>query len=404
MAKEKKWGMTTTAVHAGYSPIPMKPEEMTLFRSVTPPLIQSAIYPLTDVEHYTRIVWGEEPGFDYGRNSNPTVDILERKLAAMEGGESALATPSGMHAVFLTTLYLAKTGDEVMTTHLIFGEAYEFFFKIAPEHMGITPRLVQNAADLKEWERQITPKTRLVWIETPSNPTLFITDIAGVAEIAHAHGVPVVVDNTLVTSCHQHPFELGADFVVYSLTKFMIGNGSIVGGAIIGKKEKIRGLRSLIAGVGSILHPFSAWLALLSLETLPLRMARHSSNAEKVAKYLVQHPKVLHVNYPSLRDHPQHELAKRQMPNGCGGLLSFVVKGGREGAIKVMESFQLIAIVPSFGTSRTIATHPATHTHCNMKPEEREAVGIYDGLIRLSVGLEEPEDIIADLDQALAKL
>ncbi|HHE72782.1 MAG TPA: aminotransferase class I/II-fold pyridoxal phosphate-dependent enzyme [Chloroflexi bacterium] len=404
MVERKKWGMSTTAVHGGYSPIPMKPEEMILFRSVTPPLIQSGIYPLTDVDHYTRMVQGLEPGYDYGRNSNPTVDILEKRLAALEGGEAALATPSGMHAVFLMTRYLTKVGDEVVTSHMIFGEAYELFYRMAPERMGVRPRLVTNPGDLKEWERQITPRTRFLWVETPSNPTLFVTDIAGVAEIAHAHNIPLIVDNTLVTPCLQHPLDLGADFVVHSLTKFMSGNGAIVGGSIVGKKERIRELRSLIACVGAILPPFNAWLALMSLETLPLRMARHSSNAEKVAEYLAQHPKVTHVNYPSLPDHPQHELAKRQMPGGFGGLLSFVVQGGAEGAIKVMESFRMIAIVPSFGTSRTIATHPATHTHCNMKPEEREAVGIYDGLIRLSVGLEDPEDIIADLEQALDQL
>jgi len=278
------------------------------------------------------------------------------------------------------------------------------FFLMAPERMGITARLVKNPGDLDEWERQITPKTRFVWAETPSNPTLFTTDIAGLAEIAHAHNLPLIVDNTLATSCLQKPLALGADIVVLSLTKFLTGNGTVVGGAVIGSDELIRSMISTIACVGAIGSPFDAWLTLMSLETLPLRMARHSSNAEKVAAYLAQHPKVSRVNYPSVSDYPQRELAKRQMPNGFGGLLSFVVDGGKEGAIKVADAFQLISIVPSFGTSRTIVTHPATHTHCNMTPEEREAVGIFDGLLRLSVGLEDPEDIIADLEQALDKL
>lgn len=401
MEQKAKWCKATKALHAGYRP---GTTDMNLFKSYTTPLIQSAIYPLEDIDQYTRIVQGQEPGYDYGRNSNPTVDVLQKRLAALEGGESCLVTASGMHAVFVLASSLAKVGDEIVTSHNIFGEAYEFFFGRAPERMGITPRLVEDPGDLNEWEQKITSKTSFVWAETPSNPTLFVTDIAGLAEIAHAHNVPLIVDNTLVTPYLQNPFELGADIVVHSLTKFIIGNGSVVGGAIIGEDELIRDLVSAIACVGSIGSPFDAWLVLMSLETLPLRMTRHSSNAERVADYLAEHPKVRHVNYPSLPNHPQHELAKQQMPNGFGGLLSFVVDGGKEGAIKVAESFQMISIVPSFGTSRTIVTHPATHTHCNMTPEEREAVGIFDGLLRLSVGLEDPEDIIADLEQALDKL
>jgi cystathionine beta-lyase/cystathionine gamma-synthase len=401
MAEEKKWGLGTTALHAGYSPVPM---DMTLFRSFVPPIVQSAVYPLSDVDHYTRIVYGGEPGYDYGRNSNPTVDVLQKRLAALEGGEAALATPSGMHACFVVTRHLTKAGDDFVTSHRIFGEAYELFFLKNPDWTDVTPRLVQNPDDLGEWERLITPKTRFVWAETPSNPTLLVTDIAGLAEIAHAHDLPLIVDNTLATPMLQHPLELGADIVVHSLTKFMTGNGTIVGGSVVGNPRLIRGMVSTIAAVGSIMSPFDAWLALLSLETLPLRMARHSSNAEKVAAFLAQHPKVSRVNYPSLPDHPQRELAKRQMRNGFGGLLSFVVDGGKEGAVKVTNAFQMITIIPSFGTSRTIVTHPATHTHCNMTREEREAVGIFDGLLRLSVGLEDPEDIIADLEQALDKL
>jgi cystathionine beta-lyase/cystathionine gamma-synthase len=401
MTKEKKWGPGTAALHAGYSPVPM---DMTAFRSFVPPIIQSAIYPLSDVDHYTRIVNGVEPGYDYGRNSNPTVDVLQKRLAALEGGEAALATPSGMHACFVVTRHLTKVGDEFVSSHRIFGEAYELFFRMAPERMGITPRLVQNPEDLDEWERLITPKTRYLWVETPSNPTLFVTDIAGLAEIAHAHGLQLIVDNTLATPILQQPLELGADIVVHSLTKFMSGNGTIVGGSVVGNKKLIREMVSTIACVGSIMSPFDAWLALLSLETLPIRMARHSSNAEQVAAFLAQHSKIKGVNYPTSPDYPQRELAKRQMPDGFGGLMSFVVEGGVEGAKKVIEAFELISIVPSFGTSRTIVTHPATHTHCNMKREEREAVGIYDGLIRLSVGLEDPEDILADLEQALDKL
>ena len=401
MAEQKKWGQSTTALHAGYSPVPM---DMTLFRSFVPPVIQSAIYPLSDVDHYTRIVHDEEPGFDYGRNSNPTVDVLHQRLAALEGGEAALATPSGVHACFVVLQHLAQVGDEILTSHRIFGEAYGMFYKMAPQKMGITTHLVEDPGDLDEWESKITPKTRFLWAETPSNPTYFVMDIAGLAEIARAHNIPLVVDNTLATPCLQQPLALGADIVVHSLTKFMGGQGAIVGGSIVGKKELIRDMVSTIARVGSIMSPFDAWLVLMSLETLPLRMARHCSNAETLVEYLAQHPKVKGINYPTAPQYPQRELAERQMPDGFGGLISFEVEGGRDGAVKAMNSFELIPIIPSFGTSRTIATHPATHTHSGMTPEEREAVGIYDGLIRVSVGLEDPEDLIADIEQALCKI
>jgi cystathionine beta-lyase/cystathionine gamma-synthase len=398
MAKKQR-GRSSNALHAGYGPLPM---DMTPFRSFVPPIIQSAIYPLDSVDQYTRISEGLEPGYHYGRTMNPTVDVLQQRLAALEGGERALATASGMHGVFALTYHLAKVGDEIVTSHMTYGEAHRLFFQLAPERMGITPRFVENPANLEDWERQITPKTRFVWAETPSNPTLFLTDIAGLAEITRAHNVPLIVDSTLATPCLLRPLELGADVVLQSLTKFICGNGAVVGGAIIGSDGLITDiLRTTLGYIGATMSPFDAWLTLMSMETLPSRMVQHCSNTEQVAAFLAQHPRVRSVNYPSLSDHPQHALAKRQMPNGYGGMLSFEVDGGREAAVKVMESCQMIAIVPSFGTSRTIMTHPATHTHNNMTPEEREAAGIYDGLIRLSVGLEDAEDIIADLQQGL---
>jgi len=378
--------------------------DMTPFRSFVPPLIQSAVFPLSDVDHYTRIVHGEEAGCDYGRNSHPTAEVLHQRLAALEGGEAALALPSGVHACFVVLQHLASVGDEILTSHRIFGEAYGMFYKMAPEKMGIATQLVEDPGDLEEWEDKITPRTRFLWAETPSNPTYFVMDIAGLAEIAHAHDIPLIVDNTLATPCLQQPLALGADIVVHSLTKFMAGQGAIVGGSIVAKQELIRDMVSTISRVGAIMSPFDAWLVLMSLETLPLRMARHCSNAETLVEYLAQHPKVKGINYPTAEQYPQRELAERQMPDGFGGLLSFEVEGGRDGAVKAMNSFELIPIIPSFGTSRTIATHPATHTHSGMTPEEREVVGIYDGLIRVSVGLEDPEDLIADIEQALGNI
>jgi cystathionine beta-lyase/cystathionine gamma-synthase len=373
-----------------------------LFRSFTPPIIQSALYPFENVDQYTRISQNLEPGYHYGRTKNPTVDVLQKRLAAMEGGEQALVTASGMLAVFTLVFHLAKPGDEIVTSHKTYGEAYRLFFQLLPEHMGITARLVEKPDHLADWERQITSKTRFVWAETPSNPTLFITDIRGLAEITRARHVPLIVDNTLATACLLKPLDFGADIVVLSLTKYICGNGTTVGGAIIGEKALIGNIVSKTLGyIGATMDPMAAWHTLMNLETLPLRMAKHCTNAEKIATYLAGHPNIERVNYPSRPDHPQHELAQRQMPKGFGGLISFIVKGGRQGAVKTMESFKMIPIVPSFGTSRTIATHPATHTHPYMKPDERKKAGIADGLIRLSVGLEDTEDIICDLEQAL---
>ncbi len=399
---KKQRGAGSNALHAGYDPDPSK---MTPIRSFVPPIAQSAVYSLESVDQYTRIIQGLEPGYYYGRTINPTVDVLQQRLAVLEGGERALVTASGMHAVFALTYHLAKVGDEIVTSHMTYGEAYRLFFQLAPERMGITPRFVENPADLDEWERRITPKTRFVWAETPSNPTLFITDIAALAEITRAHNVPLIVDSTLATPCLLRPLAMGADIVLHSITKFICGNGTTVGGAIIGENDLVAEIRERTLGyIGATMSPMDAWLTLLSVETLPSRMAMHCANTQQVVGYLAQHPKVIGVNYPSLPDHPQHDLAQRQMPKGYGGMLSFVVDGGREGAVKTIEACQMIAIVPSFGTSRTIMTHPATHTHYDMTPQEREAAGIYDGLIRLSVGLEEPEDIIADLEQALDTL
>ncbi len=400
--KKEKWSEETIALHTGYSPVPL---DMTQFRSFVPPIIQSSAYTLESVAHGARVIQHKEHGYGYGRDSNPTADILQKRLAALEGGERCLVTPTGQHAVFALLYNLAKVGDEIVTSRMVFGGAHTLFARLAPERMGITSRFVENPADLDEWDSLITPKTRFVWAETPSNPSLFVTDIAGLAEVAHSHNVPLIIDNTLATACLQKPIALGADIVVSSLTKNTVGNGTSLGGAIIGSDELIEGmLRDTISYIGGILAPHDAWLTLMSLETLPLRMAKHCSNTEEVVTFLDQHPKLKGINYPSLPDHPQHELAKRQMPNGYGALLSFVVDGGLDGATKVMEACQMIPIIVSFGTSRTIAMHPASHSHFGMTPEEREAAGIFDGLIRLSVGLEDAKDIIADLEQALGKL
>ncbi len=382
-------GFDTRALHAGFHPL----KDVERFRSFVPPIVQSMTYPY---ERFDRI-----PNPVYGRTKTPTASVLEERLASLEGGEVAITAASGSQALFNLIFTLARPGDNVATTLNTFGEGYKQAATMFPERCGVTCRFVKDPADPASWDQEIDDKTRLVWVETPSNPTLFVTDITAVADVAHCHGVPLMVDNTTATAALQKPMALGADIVLLSITKFLCGNASVLGGAVVGPEALVEDIRwNTTEFIGAIMQPLEAWLTLQFLETLSLRMERHSANAQKVAEVLVDQPQVRHVNYPGLPDHPQHDLAMRQMKAG-GGMLSFVVSGGMAGAAKVMNKLQLVIHAVTFGTSRTICMHPPTITHEHMTPEERAAVGINDGLIRLSVGLEDPKDIIADLNQAL---
>jgi cystathionine beta-lyase/cystathionine gamma-synthase len=339
----------------------------------------------------------------YGRTQTPTTAILEDRLASLEGGEAAVTAASGSQALFALISTLARPGDHVVTSLNTFGEGYKQAATIFPERCQVSFRFVQNPADPGSWASEIDGRTRLVWVETPSNPTLFVTDIAAVAEVAHGHGVPLMVDNTTATAALQQPMALGADIVLLSITKFLCGNASVLGGAVIGPEALVEDIRwNTTEFIGAVMQPLESWLTLQYLETLSLRMQRHSTNAQRVAEFLAQHPRIPRVNYPGLPDHPQRELAMRQMV-APGGMLSFVVAGGMPAAARVMDSLELVVHAVTFGTSRTICMHPATITHEHMTPEERAAAGIDDGLIRLSVGLEDAQDIIADLEQALGK-
>jgi len=385
-------GFDTRALHAGWQPL----QDLEKFRSFVPPIVQSMTYPY---ESFAKI-----PYPVYGRTKTPTAAVLEERLASLEGGEAALTAASGSQALFNLIFTLVRPGDNVVTTLNTFGEGYKQATTIFPERCGVTFRFVQNPADPKSWDQEIDAKTRLVWVETPSNPTLFVTDIAAVADVAHSHGVPLMVDNTTATAALQKPMELGADIILLSITKFLAGNATVLGGAIVGPEALVEDIRwNTTEFIGAIMQPFDSWMTLQYLETLSLRMERHSTNSKKVAEFLARHPKVQHVNHTDLPSHPQYELTQRQM-KGAGGLMSFVVGSGIDGAARVIDSFQLITHAVTFGTSRTICMHPPTITHEHMTPEERAAVGIDDGLIRLSIGLENPQDIIADLDQALSKL
>jgi methionine-gamma-lyase len=383
-------GFDTRALHAGFHPL----MDMEDYRAFAPPIVPSMTYPYKQFDKIPYPV--------YGRTKTPTAALLETRLAALEGGEACLTAASGSQALFNLIFNLTRPGDNIVTSLNIFGEGYKQAATIFPERCGVEFHFVQDPGDPKAWDAGIDAKTKLVWVETPSNPTLFVTDIAAVAEVAHARGVPLMVDNTTATAALQTPMELGADIILLSITKFLSGNATVLGGAIVGPEALIEDVRwNTTEFVGAIMQPFDSWLTLQYLETLGMRMERHSSNSQKIAEYLAGHPKVTHVNHTGLPNHPQYELAGKQM-KGAGGLMSFVVSGGMESAAKVMDSFRLICHAVTFGTSRTICMHPATITHEHMTPEERAAVGIDDGLIRLSVGLEDPDDLITDLDQALS--
>jgi cystathionine beta-lyase/cystathionine gamma-synthase len=385
-------GFETRALHAGFQPL----MDLEQFRAFVPPIVPSMTYPYQQFDKIPYPV--------YGRTKTPTAALLETRLAALEGGEACLTAASGSQALFNLIFNLARPGDNIITSLNIFGEGYKQAATIFPERCNVEFRFVQDPGDPKSWDQEIDERTKLVWVETPSNPTLFVTDILAVADVAHARGVPLMVDNTTATAALQQPMTLGADIILLSITKFLAGNATVLGGAIVGPEALIEDVRwNTTEFIGAIMQPFDSWLTLQYLETLGMRMERHSYNSQRIAEFLANHPKVRHVNHTGLPNHPQYALAQTQM-KGPGGLMSFVVAGGMESSATVMDSFKLICHAVTFGTSRTICMHPATITHEHMTPEERAEVGIDDGLIRLSVGLEDPDDLISDLDQALEKL
>ena len=385
-------GFDTRALHAGFHPL----QDQEPFRSFVPPITQSMTFPYKTFDKIPCPV--------YGRTRTPTNTLLEERLAALEGGEACVTAGSGSQALFNLIFTIARPGDNVVTSLNVFGEGYKQAATLFPERCHVEFRFVQDPGDPDSWDSLIDQQTRLIWVETPSNPCLFITDIAAVAEVAHSHEIPLLVDNTTATAALQTPMAMGADIILLSITKFLAGNATVIGGAIVGPEALVEDIRwNTTEFIGSVMPPLEAWLTLQYLETLSMRLQRHSANAQTIAEFLSAHSKVTHVNYSGLPNHPQHELAKKQMLSH-GGLLSFVVAGGMAGAAQVMNAFKLIVHAVTFGTSRTICMHPATITHEHMTPQERAEAGIDDGLIRFSVGLENPEDIIADLEQALLTL
>jgi len=344
---------------------------------------------------------GRRKRYVYSRFRNPTVRMFEERLMAIEGAEECRATATGMAAVHASILCQVRAGQRVVASRALFGSCLWIATELLPR-FGVEVVLV-DGTNLDEWKQALAKPTMCVFIETPSNPTLEIIDIAAVAKLTHAAGGLLIVDNVFATPLLQKPLELGADIVVYSATKHIDGQGRCLGGAILGRRQYIEDtLSPYLRHTGPTLSPFNAWVLLKGLETLELRVARHGTNAQRVADFLADHPAVARTNYPGLKSHAQFALAARQM-TGSGNIVSFEPKGGKEAAFRFLNRLALIDISNNLGDAKSLITHPWTTTHQSRKPEEKLAMGITEGLVRLSVGLEDVDDILADLGQALGQ-
>jgi O-succinylhomoserine sulfhydrylase len=344
----------------------------------------------------------EEPGNIYSRFTNPTVTMFQARLAALEGAEAAVATSTGMAAVTTMALGLLKSGDHLVTHRGVFGTVVPLFDQILAR-LGIATTWV-DLPDVDAWRAAVRPNTRLLYAESPTNPVCEVADIAALADVARKAKAVLAIDNAMASPAIQRPISMGADLVVHSATKYIDGQGRVLAGAIAGRADLVSGpLFNFVRTAGPAISPFNAWICLKGMETLRLRVKAHSENALAIARWLEAHPAIERVHYPALESHPQHALAMRQQ-NGAGGpVLSFVVKGGREAAWRVIDAVKMISITANFGDVKTTICHPATTTHGRIPPAERDASGIVEGLVRLGVGLEDLSDIRADLERGLRK-
>ncbi len=394
MSKENFQGFDTKAVHSG--------DFKDQFGSVVTPIYQTSTFEFRDADHGAKLFAGAEDGFIYTRIGNPTIRSLEEKLAALENGAFATAFASGMGAVSALYASFLRGGDHIVSTAAVYGPSrglLESYFK----HFGVEATFI-DTSDPFAVEKAIRPNTRLIYIETPTNPTITLTDIEQVSAIAHQYDIPVAVDNTFASPVLQNPLDLGADIVLHSLTKFINGHADIVGGVLITNDAGYhKAFRKAMAYFGANMDPHQAYMVYRGAKTLSLRVLKAQENAVKIAEYLEQHPKIAWVKYPGLASHPQYALAQKQM-KGPGAMMSFGVKGGLEAGKTLMNNVRLAKLAVSLGGVETLIQHPASMTHAGLSPEARAEAGITDELVRFSVGIEDAEDLIADLEQALEKI
>ena len=381
----------TIAVHAGANPAANS-------GSLSVPVYNSAVFAFPDAEQGAAIHAGKQPGYYYGRSGNPTQSALEDALCKLEAGPAAIAFSSGMAAISSTLLTLLRSGDHIVAADSLYAATNTLLDEILSP-FGITVSYV-DASDPDNFAAAVTPKTKVFYFESPANPTLKLVDIPAVVKIARKNKITTVIDNTFATPFNQRPLQFGIDLVIHSASKYLGGHGDLIAGALIGSQVVIDRIRKhTIKILGGIIAPHTAWLVLRGIRTLPLRMERHNANALAVAKFLAQHPKVKKVHYPGIPSHPQHKLACRQMA-GFGGIIAFEVEGIEEGR-RLVNNLKLCTLAVSLGNVETLIQHLASMTYASMPPQQRLTIGISDGLLRLSVGIERSEDIIADLEQAL---
>ncbi|HHY59978.1 MAG TPA: aminotransferase class I/II-fold pyridoxal phosphate-dependent enzyme [Clostridia bacterium] len=393
MDKKRKYGFNTLAVHSGSQP----------FHAVNPPIFLTSTFHFDSLEHAEETFSFARPDYVYTRGNNPTLRLLEEKVALLEEGTDAVAFSSGMAAISSVLLSLLEPGDTVVAHRTVYGSSYSVLSQVLPRY-GIACRFL-DLTKRESLAENMSERVKVIYFETPANPNLEIIDIAQVSALAQPWGAKVVVDNTFATPYFQKPLTLGADVVVHSATKYISGHGDVLGGLAVSRDlEYIHRLKfGYLCELGGVMSPFNGWLLLRGLKTLGLRMERHERNAFEVARFLLYHPKVTAVHYPGLPRFPGYETAKRQM-TGFGGMLSFEVRGGLAPARKLVNSLRLIKLAVSLGDAETLVEHPASMTHRGYPRETLEQFGLTESMIRLSLGLEDPEDIIADLEQALAQV
>lgn len=388
---EQQWALDTLGIRVGHHRTPQGEH--------SEPIFATSSFVFSNAAEAAARFAGDIDGNIYSRFTNPTVNAFEERLAAMEGGESCVATASGMSAILATCMGLLQQGDHIVSSRSIFGSTTMLFNKYL-QRFGITTDYA-DLSDIEDWERQIRPQTRMLFVETPSNPLTELGDIAALADLAHRNDCLLVVDNCFCTPALQQPLALGADVVIHSATKYLDGQGRAVGGAVVGDSKRVgEEVFGVLRTAGPTMSPFAAWIFLKGLETLSLRMQAHSHNAALLADWLTTRPGVSRVHFPGLESHPQYQLCRKQqrMP---GGVVAFEVEGGREGAWRVIDATRMLSITANLGDTKTTITHPASTTHGRLSPEERQASGIGEGLLRVAVGLEAVEDVQRDLARGL---